>query len=836
MPIRTAIDNLQRPRSGVALGGIGGGSFTLFADGTTGDWNIANNLPMGTAPLLTWDQSSFLFITLRWQEGDGHPQMRLLQIPPRMGAAGIERHERLYIMPWLDGVERIEADLDFPGGKLRFHDSTMPMEVTLHAWSPFVPHHVAASSMPAVFLDLHIAAKPGRTFTVNAIASLRNLAGYDVPARLHTGSVVRGDGYVAALMGAANLPDRHPTNGQMGLVSLGADSSHYVNWEHIHPYWELTLRQPRLAGIDDTTGRIHTGRAMARCWSSVARAFTLSDGQSARHRFAVVWHFPHRAALSDTSSNELGYLEAAAGTTDLKAAYEGQGYSRQFADAAAVADYAAKHGDALQAKTARFTADLAATSLPGWLTGLVADQLNTLRTGTWLTADGSFGVIEGLLPDQSFAGLCTTDVAYYGSVMTAALFPELERAQWRAHARLQFPTGVILHSINKNFHYADPREANGHRVDLPGQFVQQALRLWAWTRDAAWLQEIWPHCTLALDYVLRERDHNRDLMPDMEGVMCSYDNFPMWGVAPYVTTQWLAAIALAREAAKAMGDTAWVKRCDEIIAKGAKTTVDATWNGAYFNLSADPVKGVDKGCLTDQTIGAWAAHLVDTSTGIDPAQVRSSLRAVFAMNFKPLQGLRNCQWPGDGHLHDVDKDCWVDQANTCWTGVEFAFASHALYAGETGIALQLLEQMRERHDRAGLAFDHQEFGGHYYRPMSAWSVLTAAAGLAIRDGVYTIAPRLPGDDQRLFVSYPQGGGWGHYVRRTLPNGWWHALEVSAGTLVLQGLRLTGSGKVAVTVDGRAVTATVDAHGDGVSISFAEPVTARTLLAVVITSP
>jgi len=830
MPIRTRIDNLQTPRSGVALGGIGGGCFTLFADGTTGDWTIANNLPLGTAPRLTWDQHSVLFIVLRWQEGDGHPQMRLLQIPPRLGAAGIENHERLYILPWLDGVERIDADLDFPGGTLRFHDSTMPLEVTLRAWSPFVPHDVAASSIPAAFLDLSITAKPGRTVTVNAIASLRNLSGYDVPTRQHRSRVVRGDGYVAALMGATGLPDRHPSDGEMGLISLGADSSHYLGWEHIHPYWEIALRQPRLPDIDDTAGR----GAMERCWSSVARAFTLADGQSAEHRFAVVWHFPHRVSLTQTTSANLGYLEAAAGSAVLNAGDEGQGYSRQFADAAAVAAHVSRHGDDLKARTDRFRADLANTSLPAWMSGLVADQCNTLRTSTWLTADGSFGVIEGLLPSQSFAGLATIDVAYYGSIMTAALFPELEKAQWRAHARLQFPSGVVLHSINKNFHHADPREASGDRVDLPGQFVQQSLRLWAWTRDQAWLREIWPHCTRALDYVLRERDANGDLLPDMQGIMCSYDNFPMHGVAPYVTTQWLAAIALAREAAIALEDHAWTRRCDAILAQGASRIEAATWNGRYFRLYADAVKGVDEGCLSDQAIGAWAAHHVDTRTGLDPAKVSASLRAVYAMNFKSLQGLRNCQWPGEGHLHPVDRDCWVDQANTCWTGVEYAFASHALYAGESAIAVALLAQMHERHQRAGLAFDHMEFGGHYYRPMAAWGVLTGAAGLAIRDGVYTIIPRLPGDDQRLLISYPEGGGWGHYVRRRLSDGWWHALEVSAGTLVLQGLRLTGQGAVRVTVDGQTEETTCAATDTGLSIVFARPVTARTLLAVIVT--
>ena len=711
----------------------------------------------------------------------------------------------------------------------------MPLEVTLHAWSPFVPHDVAASSIPAAILDLRIAAKPGRSVRVNAIASLRNLAGYDVPDRLHTGRIVRGADHLLAVMGCSRAPAGHPTVGEMGLLALGGDCSYYLNWEHIHPYWEIALRQPRLPDIDDTAGRNYTGQAMTRCWSSVARACELADGQVLEQRFAVVWHFPERISLTEGDSSALGYLEAAAGTATMSAGREGQGYSRQFADVAAVAGYLVQHGDELKARTQQFRGDLAHTSLPTWVTGLVADQLNTLRTSTWLTADGSFGVIEGLLPDKSFAGLATTDVAYYGSIMTAALFPELEIAQWRAHARLQFASGVILHSINKNFHQADPREANGHRVDLPGQFVQQALRAWAWTGDEAWLREIWPHCTRALAYVLRERDANRDLMPDMEGVMCSYDNFPMWGVAPYVATQWLAAIALAQAAARVLGDGEWLSRCEAILAVAPKQLTAATWNGSYFRISADPAHGIDEGCLTDQAIGAWAAHLVDTPTGLDPQQVRASLRAVWKMNFKSLQGLRNCQWPGDGHLHEVAPDCWVDQANTCWSGVEFVFASHALYAGEYQLALTLLEQLRDRHQVAGMAFDHQEFGGHYYRPMSAWGVITGAAGLAIREGIYTLAPRIPGADQRLFISYPAGAGWGHYVRRRLPSGWWHALEVSHGTAVLRGLRLEqelpAGGSVQVTVDGQQVVADVSARDGYLALTFGAEIRAHTLIAI-----
>ena len=846
MPISTRIDNQQLPRSGVALGGIGSGSFTLFADGTTGDWSVANNLPLGTSPLLPYAQHSILFFVLRWQEGDGQPLMRLLQIPPRMGAAGIEHHERLYIFPWLDGVETIEAELDFPGGTLRFYDQALPVEVELHAWSPFIPHDVEASSLPLANFDLRLRAKPGRNATVTAIASLRSLVGYDVPDRLHRSTLVRGEGYVAAIAGADRMPagvagHSHPTDGEMALVSMHADTSHYLGWEHIHPYWELALRGSRLPDLDDTAGRNHSGKAMERCWSSLARTFELADGASTEHRFAVLWHFPHRVSATGRGAVEQGYIEAGGTHVVLPAHHEGVGYSARFPNATALAEHVARHGDSLLARTQAFRRGLSASTLPRWMSDLVADQLNTLRTSTWLTADGSFGVIEGLSPSKSFAGLATVDVAYYGSVATAALFPALERGQWAAHARLQQPNGVIPHSITKDFTRADPREASGHRVDLPAQFVHQALRLWAWTGDQQWLAQIWPHCVRALDYVLRERDADGDLLPDMQGVMCSYDNFPMYGVAPYVATQWLAAIALAERAAAAVGDEAWRARCAKIREQGTARVEATCWNGTYYRLYQHPERGADEGCLADQAIGDWAAHLTASGPVLDAARVRSSLAAVWDLCFHAGQGLRNCQWPGDGNLHPVDKDCWVDQANTCWTGVEFTYAAHCLYAGLPDLAMRLLRDLHERHQRAGLAFDHQEFGGHYYRPLSAWSVLHAAAGLEIADGIYTLRPQMPGDEQAHCLSYPCGG-WGHYRRRKLADGWFHVLEVSEGHLELRGLRFgsgpTGDGKdsavpatVVVTVDGAPVSCVGLYLGGLCVVTFSKPVTAKAAIAV-----
>jgi len=130
------------------------------------------------------------------------------------------------------------------------------------------------------------------------------------------------------------------------------------------------------------------------------------------------------------------------------------------------------------------------------------------------------------------------------------------------------------------------------------------------------------------------------------------------------------------------------------------------------------------------------------------------------MNYKPDQGLRNCQWPGDGFLHDVDKDTWVDQANTCWTGVELAFASLLLYEGMKKEAFEIVRNVDSRHRRWGIYWDHQEYGGHYFRAMSAWSIIHAALGMAVRDGVVTFDPKVARKGCRLL--FVLADCYGHY--------------------------------------------------------------------------
>lgn len=766
----------QKPRSGVAMGGIGTGSFELRQDGTTTNWSIFNNEPLGTGKPFPFVEHPMLFFTLRLQEEGAHPRLRLLQIEESHDSGALQHHEFQYIFPWLAGMDRIDYSATFPFVNMRFEQAEMPLEVSLSAWSPFIPHNVKDSALPVAFFDLRIRSTAETPIFVSPTATLRNGAGYDTRFKKYTSRVLRDPSYVAFESGVAEMDPAASSNGTLSIASLDPDSHYYLGWAHHHPYYERFLAEQALPDVDDTESRNkkdkETGKyaALERCFSSIGRTVRLEPGEEIEHRFIVAWHFPNLYAqpVDDQIGNLAGYLEEEASTAGAKAAerpIEGHYYSKFFSSAGEVAHYAVEHGERLATETRKFHRAFYSATVETWLLDQINSNLNTFRTSSWLTRAGAFGILEGLSPKRSFAGLATTDVAMYGNVSTAALFPELDRAIAREHIRLQNENGSVLHSIRKNFSVPHPREASGKRVDMPGQFAYMTLRIWLWSGDDDFLREVWPDVKRALDYILRERDPNQDLLPDMEGVMCSYDNFPMYGVAPYVASQWLAGAAAAVAAAETLGDEDASQRYRGSLDRGTEQLEKACWNGKYFSLFHAPgtEHGRDEGCLTDQLLGQWCAHLAGLPRIADAEKTRSALASIMEMNYRPEQGLRNCQWPGDAFLHPVEDKCWVDQANTCWTGVELAFASFLIYEGMLDEGLRVARNVDDRYRKYGIYFDHQEFGGHYFRPMSAWGILNSLLGLEMHKDTLRIAPKISASPLELLYALP--GGYGFYSEK-----------------------------------------------------------------------
>ncbi|MGF1485392.1 MAG: hypothetical protein ACFBZ8_13630 [Opitutales bacterium] len=106
LPASTTMRRADKARSGIYLGGIGSGGAELRKDGCFYNWGAFNNMPLGTGPLLPFDQGSILFFVVRYQVKGQCPKMKVLQIDEGYRVGNIPT--QIYEFPWLDGVAAID--------------------------------------------------------------------------------------------------------------------------------------------------------------------------------------------------------------------------------------------------------------------------------------------------------------------------------------------------------------------------------------------------------------------------------------------------------------------------------------------------------------------------------------------------------------------------------------------------------------------------------------------------------------------------------------------------------------------------------------------------------
>lgn len=180
------------PQSGIPLGGIGAGYFEIRADGEFYEWQIFNNRPwrMGGAKEELMDQDDFFF------------------------AIRVKAKE--------ENVEEIEYVGEYPLVTLNFKDPSLPIEVSLTAYSPFIPGDIKNSSLPAAILSFRV--KNPSNVEVSLLGALKNPVGHGVKGAAKVNKVEKVKGVTRVTMSAKGVPESHITHrGSITLAVMGDD-------------------------------------------------------------------------------------------------------------------------------------------------------------------------------------------------------------------------------------------------------------------------------------------------------------------------------------------------------------------------------------------------------------------------------------------------------------------------------------------------------------------------------------------------------------------------------------------------------------------------------------
>jgi non-lysosomal glucosylceramidase len=200
-----------------------------------------------------------------------------------------------------------------------------------------------------------------------------------------------------------------------------------------------------------------------------------------------------------------------------------------------------------------------------------------------------------------------------------------------------------------------------------------------------------------------------------------------------------------------------------------------------------------KGCLTDQQVGQYAAHLAGLGYLCRPENVRRALAAVFRYNFKKtLEGHENyartyalndesgvviAEFP-----RELPARVAVTSAPEIWSGSEYQVAAHMFYEGLMDEGLEIIRAIRIRHDgERRNPWNEPECGHHYIRALAAWSsvVVLSGFGYEARSAELEVTPRQAGLRRGFWAA---ASGWGNFEidrerLRILPK--WGNLQVES---------------------------------------------------------
>lgn len=759
------------------LGGIGTGTVSLGARGQLRDWEIFNEHGKDVS-------LPFSFFAIRTEASDSGADVRVLAArrrPPYTQMDG-------FVPGDVAGLPHFEASTmrgEYPYCWVDFMDSSLPVEVSLETFTPFIPLNADDSGIPAAIFRYRVRNRSHQRLDVSVVGSLANAVGFKdwepyfgVKCDGLGRNEFRDDANVRGIFMASDLPDDHLRTGTMALVSRARDVSAKPAWAEsrdawVGPaeFWNEFKSQGRLDREPSTVTRGTSPYEFSsvRPVGSLALHQALEPGSEHVFEFFLCWHFPNR----ERRWNGFLFPDGDVPSQGLERNY----YATRFADAWSVAGHLGEEVDRLDRTSRDFHRAFFSSTLPPSVLDAVASNISIIRSTTcFRIADGTLLAWEGSFGRRgSCEGSCT-HVWNYAQTM-AFLFPELERSMRRVEFLLETDDeGRMAFRSNRVF----GRQGWDHTA-TDGQLgtIVRLYREWRLSGDDKFLEELWPSARRALDYAITRWDTDGDAVLDGEQ-HTGYDT-ELYGPNSLTAPLFIAALrAGAKMAAYFDEDAAYY---EDLATRSAERADGLLWNGEYYvqRIDADShPHQYGNGCLTDQLFGQFLARFVGLGDVLPRDRVRAATEAIFRNNFMTSleqheclsrvyalndeAGVVVCSWPHDDRPRNP-----FYYGDEFFSGIEYWFAAQLIYEGEIDKGLTIVKAVRDRYDGYKRnPWNEAEAGGHYARTLSSWGVYAALCGSDIDmiNRRVTFQPAVNAEDFAAF--FVAGGAWGVYRQRVDP--------------------------------------------------------------------
>lgn len=690
MPVYLASDRLTR---GVPFGGIGAGKIEILPSGVFNAITFQNNW----SDPLTGGGSTVGILGYHlgiWVERrDGKTSSK---------NAALLQTERVLRIPT---VQNIRYEGVFPKATLHYRTQSLGLEVSLEAFSPWIPGDIKNSSLPVVFFELSVKNVLKTPAKVGFILIGRNTSGEWCVGRRNE---IRQD--QRALHLEFSNEDPTPYDRRQGAVRFsfpkqGWELSFTESWNAVAknfsftpqnislPAWDTFVKNGRLPNehVDEAA----PGENRELC-GAVAATRRLRAWQTARFSFTAGWFFPKHIPW-------------------------GHRYERFFKNVSEVSAYALKRQKALGGKVRRLHELVFSLPFPGWFNDALLATSAPFFASSWHTKDGDFAFYEA---PQVCPLMGTLDVGFYGSIPLSYFFPELEFSQISQFAAAQRPDGYIPHDLGKN---RLDLPSNGTTFyfwkDLNPKFILMVYRDFLWSGKNKRFLRFYPHMKKALRWTL-QADTNGDGLPDHEGADQTFDLWDFRGANAYTSSLFLAALLACERMASVAEDPSFGDQCRGYYLRGRRSFETTLWNGNFFGDT----------CSLAQLNGQWYADLLGLGLIADRAKIQKALASILKLNGRPSRyGFVNSV------LRNGRRDHSNPHAKNLWIGMNWAFISLCI---SRGLPLNdLLKPARKvwdniskmqkspwnQPDMVDAETGRYLFGDFYYRNMAIWAIPIAHA-------------------------------------------------------------------------------------------------------------
>jgi uncharacterized protein (DUF608 family) len=689
--------------------------------------------------------------------------------------------------------------------------------VRIKAFNPLIPANVDDSSIPVAILRYEVTNSSDQPLDVSVCGSFENFIGIDGSKRNYAwnNDIIP--------LGAKDNKNEYRDTGRLKGIYMYSEGVDPKN----EAWGTIALTTPAGSGVSYRTSVSQKGwgNDLLDIWDdfsddgilvekpfqesptprgSLAVKQHLKTGETKIFTFYLTWHFPNRK----------GWAKKVVGNY----------YTTQYKDAWDVAEKTHPRIGELEAKTIEFVNAFTQSNLPEPVIESALFNVSTLRSQTcFRTPDSLFFGWEGC---NDFSGCCKgscTHVWNYEQT-TPFLFGELSR---------------IMRTIE--FDYAtDDKGLMSFRVDLPivkaqamkraaadGQMgtIVKIYRDWQLSGDDAFMERMWPEVkkALAFSWIEGGWDANKDGV--MEGAQHNTMDVEYYGPNPQMQIWYLAALKAAEKMAGYVNDRSFEKTCRNLFDYGSKWTDENLFNGEYYIQIIQPPANkndispflligmgskdlqhpdfqLGEGCLVDQLVGQYMAHICDLGYLVQPEHVKTTLQSIMKYNYRPFlydhfNNMRSFALGAEAGLLMASFPYSRPESpfpywSEVMTGFEYTAAVGMLYEGQTENGLRVIQNVRNRYDgRKRSPFDEAECGHHYARAMAAYAEILALTGFYY-SGVEKVMKFKPIEGKYFWAN---GNTWGTIEQKFSGNAANVTLTVMGGKpLVLDQYELRNYGK------------------------------------------